>query len=104
MNLFLIYFVIISLGMGLWLSKNGWAKMLALVPFGALVPAFFATASGCGAEFALHLFEAGTCQISDAPPFRLFSAYFVFGIVAVLLASLLGKLIRRMWGPFKAGE
>jgi len=104
MNQFLLFFVVISLGMGIWLSRAGWAKMLALVPIGALVPAFFATGSACGLDFMMNFFTEGHCSISNDAPFRLFSAYFVFGIVGVLVASLLVKIARLAWGSLKAGE
>ena len=50
MNNFLIYFAIIALAVGFFLSRAGWGRMLLLVPVGALVPAFFGTASGCGSD------------------------------------------------------
>lgn len=100
MNSFLIFFLIISLLVGFWLSKNDWAKMLALVPVGALVPAFFASASMCGMDFALHLTDAGRCTV-PGEPFRLFAAYFLFGIAAVLLASVVVKLGRVALGARK---
>lgn len=93
MNQFLIFFMVLALAMGLWLSRNDWLKMLVLVPFGALVPAFFGTASMCGLGFALHLTEAGTCAVAGEP-YRLFAAYFVFGLGAVLVASVVVKLGR----------
>lgn len=96
MNQFLIFFALIALAMGLWLSRSDWAKMLALVPVGALVPTFFGTATMCGLDFALHLTEAGRCAVAGEP-FRLFAAYFIFGIIGVLLASVVMKLGRTVW-------
>lgn len=100
MNQFLIFFILLALGMGLWLSRHDWAKMLALVPLGALVPTFFANASMCGMDFALHLTEAGRCAV-PGEPFRLFAAYFIFGIGAVLVASVVVKLARTAAGARK---
>lgn len=101
MNNFLIYFAIIALAVGFFLSRAGWGKMLLLVPVGALVPAFFGTAAGCGADFALHALEAGRCRIGEAEPFRFFAAYFAFGLVAVLVASVLVKGLREVIGKAK---
>ena len=76
MTPFLIYFAIIALGVGLWLSRIDWAKMLALVPVGALVPAFYGAAVNCGAGFALDFFGPGSCT-GDATPRAVFAAMFV---------------------------
>lgn len=96
MNSFLVYFAVIALGVAWFLSRADWLKMLVLVPLGALVPAFFGTGSMCGADFILHLTEPGHCSV-EGEPFRLYAAYFVFGLVAVLGASVLVKLGRIVW-------
>lgn len=100
MNSFLVYFAVIALAVGWFLSRADWAKMLVLVPVGALVPAFFGTGSMCGADFILHLTEPGRCTV-EGEPFRLYAAYFVFGLVAVLGASVLVKLGRMVWGKMR---
>ncbi len=103
MNLLILGFVLISIAMGVWLSRSDWLKMLVMVPLGALVPAFFGTGSNCGADFALHLYEAGRCMATDAPR-EVFAAFFVRGIVAVLVAGVLAKLARVVLGAGGRGQ
>jgi hypothetical protein len=103
MTMFLIYFAIVALGVAWFLSRADWAKMLALVPVGALVPAFFGTASNCGPSFALHLFEPGVCATGQEAQ-QVFAAYFVMGIIAVLPLVVLVKLGRMALGVRRGGE
>lgn len=104
MNMFVVSFIGLAIGVAILISRADWAKMLAFVPLGALVPAAIATASGCGANFPLHFFTEGSCAIGDAEPFRVFAFYFVFGLVAVLIASILVKLGRIVMARGKAAE
>lgn len=101
MNTFMLSFIGLAIGVAILISRADWAKMLAFVPLGALVPAAIATASGCGANFPLHLFTKGSCTIGDAEPFRVFAFYFVFGLVAVLVASVVVKGLREVIGKAK---
>lgn len=104
MSSFWVSFIGLAVGVGILTSRADWAKMLALVPLGALVPAAVATATGCGGGFFLHLFTAGSCQIGAAEPFRVFAFYFVFALVAVLIASIVLKAGRMMLARGKAAE
>ena len=93
MNLLLTGFVLISFGTAVWLSRFDWPKMLALVPVGALVPAYFGTGSNCGAGFVLHLYTEGQC-LGPEQPREVFAAFFVLGIGAVLVAAVRARLGR----------
>ncbi|SOB92279.1 hypothetical protein SAMN05877809_101523 [Rhodobacter sp. JA431] len=90
MTMFALYFGLVALLVAFFLSRAGWGKMLVLVPFGALVPAYFGTGTMCGADFVIRLTAAESCTVPGAP-YELFAAYFVFGLVAVLGASVIVK-------------
>jgi len=104
MSSFWVSFIGLAIGVSILTSRADWAKMLAFVPLGALVPAAVATATGCGAGFFLHPFAAGSCQIGETEPFRVFAFYFVFALVAVLIASIVLKAGRMVLARGKAAE
>ncbi|MBZ4022779.1 hypothetical protein CKO11_09940 [Rhodobacter sp. TJ_12] len=101
MTMFALYFGLVALLVAFFLSRAGWVKMLALVPFGALVPAYFGTGTMCGADFVIRLTVTDSCTV-PGEPYRIFAAYFVFGIIAVLGASVIVKtgrvILAKLWG------
>ena len=92
MNLFVIFLVVISLAMALWLSRADWVKMLALVPLGALVPGFYGAAVNCGIGFLADILGDGACT-GGATPRAAFAALYVISIPMVLAGGVVFKLI-----------
>ena len=93
MSQFMIFFGVIALAMAVWLSRFQWAKAIALVPVGALVPAFYGAAVNCGLGFALDFFGPGACEGGHAPR-AVFAALYVIALAPVLVGTLLVKLMR----------
>ena len=94
---FLLMFFAVALGAAWFVSGMAWMRMLIWVPVAALIPAFFGTASNCGADFVLYLGEAGQCSASDAPE-GVLASFYVLAIGAVLVASVVVKAVRGVMG------
>ena len=96
MNLFLAFALVICVAVGGWLSKYDWAKLLAFIPIGMLVPAFYMTGTSCGAGFIMRFFsDVGSCS-NGYTPRQMFAATFVLSLVPVAAAAIVIKLIRMM--------
>lgn len=93
MNLFLGFALVLCIAVGGWLSKYEWAKLLALVPVGMLVPAFYMTGTSCGAGFVMHFMEEGVCHNGYSPRV-MFAATYVLALVPVAASAIAIKLIR----------
>ena len=94
MNLFLAFALVICVAVGGWLSKYEWAKLLAFIPIGMLVPAFYMTGTSCGAGFIMRFFsDVGSCTNGYAPR-QMFAATYVLALVPVATAAIAIKLIR----------
>lgn len=94
MNLFLGFALVICIAVGGWLSKYDWAKLLALVPVGMLLPAFYMTGTACGAGFVFNFFsDAGSCT-NGYTPRQMFAATYVMALIPVAVAAIAIKLIR----------
>ena len=96
MTQFLAFGLIICLAMGFWLSNNPWGKMLAILPLGMLVPAFYGTAVNCGLGFVTEFFGAGQCQGGNTPR-QVFAGMYVLSFVPVVIFAVLSKIGRVIW-------
>jgi hypothetical protein len=93
MNLFLLFALVICVAVGAWLSKYEWLKLLAFVPIGMLLPAFYMTGTSCGAGFVMHLSKQAACTNGFAPR-EMFAATYVLAFVPVAASAIAIKLIR----------
>ncbi|OCX61094.1 hypothetical protein BFP70_16730 [Thioclava sp. SK-1] len=95
MTPFMIFGLIICVAVGGFLSRFPWAKLIALIPVGMLVPSYYATGTVCGPLFFLDLLDAQAMCSNGYPGRQTFASAYVLTLVPVAVSAVLIRLVVR---------